>query len=133
VTIWIDELLATGSVALVPLTPLELAKIQVQLHEQLELQAEQIKQLEEETERQAEIIDELFEYSSIIRIAKYNQVTEKHFNWRKLKAASVCKHLEIKTAPCPRYGTKNLYHHDVWRYAYPNANLPETTTLVVCP
>jgi prophage antirepressor-like protein len=87
--------------------------------------------LEEETERQAEIIDELFDYSSIIRIAKYNGCGEKAFNWRNLKTASVVLKLEIKQAPCPRFVTKNLYHHDAWRLAYPGYRMPETTTLVI--
>jgi hypothetical protein len=131
VTSWIDELLTTGSVSIAPKTPLELAKEQVRLHEQLELQAAQIAILEQETERQAEIIDELFDYSSIVRIAIYNQINEKAFNWRQLKAASLVKGVEIKQAPCPRFVTKNLYHHDVWRLAYPGIALPETTTLVL--
>ncbi|MGL5079232.1 MAG: KilA-N domain-containing protein, partial [Waterburya sp.] len=106
-------------------------KEQVRLHEQLELQAAQIKLLEEETERQAEVIDELFDYSSIVRVAKYNKIPEKQFNWRQLKAASHVKGLEVKVAPCPRFVTKNLYHHDVWRLAYPGIALPETTTLTI--
>lgn len=128
---WIDELLTTGFVSIAPKTPLELAKEQVRLHEQLELQAAQIAILEQETERQAEIIDELFDYSSIVRIAIYNQINEKAFNWRQLKAASLVKGVEIKQAPCPRFVTKNLYHHNVWRLAYPGIALPETTTLVL--
>jgi hypothetical protein len=114
-----------------PKTALELAKEQVKLLEQLELQAIQIQQLEEETGRQAEIIDELFDYSSIVRIAKYNQCSEKAFSWRKLKAASTVLGLEIKQAPCPRYGTKNLYSHDAWRFAYPGYRMPETVTLSI--
>ncbi len=132
---WCDEhiktLMETGQTTIKPMTPLELAKEQVRLHEQLELQAAQIKILEEETERQAEVIDELFDYSSIVRVAKYNKISEKQFNWRQLKAASSVKGIEVKVAPCPRFVTKNLYHHDVWRLAYPGVNLPETTTLTI--
>jgi hypothetical protein len=116
-----------------PKTALQLAKEQVKLLEQLELKELQIKLLEEAHERQAEIIDELFDYSSIIRIAKYNGCSEKAFSWHHLKSASITLELEIKKAPCPRFGTKNLYHHDVWRLAYPGYRLPETTTLVVSP
>jgi hypothetical protein len=114
-----------------PKTPLELAKEQVRLHEALELQAMQIKLLEEDNLRQSEAIDELFEYSSIIRIAKFNNVGEKSFAWHKLKAASMAIDEEIKKVPCPRFGTKNLYSHNAWRVAYPWAKLPETTTLVI--
>jgi len=128
---WINELMTTGSVSIAPKTPLELAKEQVRLHEHLELQAEQIRLLEEATERQAEVIDELFNYSSIIRIAKYNQCSETDFKWHKLKSASGMIGAVIKQAPCPRFGTKNLYLHDAWRLAYPGVELPETTTLVL--
>lgn len=129
---WLDELLTTGSVSIVkPKTALELAKEQVKLLEKIELQKEQIKILEDDNDRQAEIIDELFDYSSIVRVAKYNQCDEKAFKWHALKSASNVLGLKIKKAPCPRFTTKNLYHHDAWRLAYPNYNLPETTTIKV--
>jgi hypothetical protein len=113
----------------VPKTRLELALEQVRLIEEIENQERIIKSLEEDNERQAEAIDELFDYSSIIRIAKYNNVSETTFNWRLLKAWSKETDIEIKKVPCPRFGTKNLYAHDVWRLAYPDADLPDTTTL----
>ena len=87
--------------------------------------------LEKDCHRQAEIIDELFDYSSIIRVANFNDCSEKNFNWRYLKSASDKMGIEVKKAPCPRYGQKNLYHHDVWRYCYPDSGLPETTTLTI--
>ncbi|MGL6340190.1 MAG: hypothetical protein ACRC80_13760 [Waterburya sp.] len=114
-----------------PKTALELAKEQVKILEALELAQAQITLLEEDNQRQSEIIDELFDYSSIIRIAKYNNVSETNFNWRVLKAQSQLMLREVKIAPCPRYVTKNLYSHDVWRYCYPNFKIPETTTLVL--
>jgi hypothetical protein len=114
-----------------PKTALELAKEQVKLLEQMELQAAQIKILEDDNIRQAEVIDELFEYSSIIRVAKYNKCSEKAFSWHKLKAASKVLGEEIKKAPDPRYGEKNLYPHNAWRLAYPEYKLPETTTLTI--
>jgi hypothetical protein len=116
-----------------PKTALELAEEQVKLLKELQLKELQIKLLEEAHERQAEIIDELFDYSSIIRIAKYNGCSEKAFSWHQLKSASLTLELEIKKVPCPRFGTKNLYHHDVWRLAYPGYRLPETTTLMISP
>ncbi|MGL4910247.1 MAG: KilA-N domain-containing protein [Cetobacterium sp.] len=97
----------------------------------IELQEIQIKLLEEDNERQAEAIDELFDYSSIIRIAKFNNCCETNFNWRKLVAASKALNVEAKKVPCPRYVTKNLYSHDAWRLVYPEYNLPETTTLTI--
>lgn len=42
-------------------------------------------QLIEEVEELSEAVDELFNYSSIIRIAKFNDICEKSFNWRKLE------------------------------------------------
>jgi hypothetical protein len=98
---------------------------------ELALKQAEVELLEEDSERQAEIIDELFDYSSIIRIAKYNGVSETLYKWRQLRLASRVVKAEIKKAPCPRFGSKNLYSHEAWRMAYPGAKLPETTTLVV--
>lgn len=95
------------------------------------MQVAQIEGLEEDIDRLSEITDELFDYSSILRIAKLNSVNEKTYNWRKLKAASQIKGLAVKHAPCPRYGVKNLYHHDAWKLAYPNAALPVIAGLAV--
>jgi len=127
----LKTLMTQGTVSIKPKTALELAKEQVKLLEQLELQSHLIADLEQEVLEQAEIIDELFDYSSIIRVAKFNNCSEKAFSWRSLKAASKVMGLEIKVAPCPRFGTKNLYSHDAWRYAYPQYKLPETTTLTI--
>ncbi|MFM6253588.1 MAG: hypothetical protein ACKPEQ_31345, partial [Dolichospermum sp.] len=60
-----------------------------------------------------------------------NSISENRFKWHRLRAVSVQLGLEIKKVPCPRFGEKNLYSHDVWRVAYPGIPLPETTTLVV--
>lgn len=87
--------------------------------------------LEQENHQLSEALDELFDYSSIIRIAKFNLVSESSFSWHRLKAVSIQMNLEIKKVPCPRFVTKNLYSHDVWRVAYPTMRLPETTTLVI--
>jgi hypothetical protein len=87
--------------------------------------------LESENHQLSEALDELFDYSSIIRIAKFNKVHESSFSWRPLKAMSIEMGLEIKKVPDARYETKNIYSHDVWRVVYPNAKLPETTTLVI--
>jgi KilA-N domain len=59
---WIDELLTTGSVSIAPKTPLELAKEQVRLHEQLELQAAQI------------TIHRLSESPSTIKLTRSNSI-----------------------------------------------------------
>lgn len=127
----IKTLMTEGTVSIKPKTALELAKEQVKLLEQIEMQNQIIADLEHEVLAQAEVIDELFDYSSIIRIAKFNGCSEKAFSWRALKAASKVMGLEIKVVPCPRFGTKNLYSHNAWRYVYPNYKLPETTTLTI--
>ena len=114
-----------------PKTALELAKEQVKLLEQIELQQQIIDNQEKDLLRQSEVIDELFDYSSIIRIAKFNNVPESIFKWQTLKAASQKMNLEIKKVPCPRFGEKNLYSHDTWRFCYPSIKLPETTTLTI--
>ena len=116
-----------------PQTYIEALKALVAAEEEKELLRIANAQLEEETERLSEAVDELFDYSSIVRIAKYNNCSEKLFSWRKLKNASAAKGLEVKKVPCPRFETKNLYHHDAWRYVYPDAKLPETTTVVIKP
>lgn len=87
--------------------------------------------LEEENHQLSEALDELFDYSSIVRIAKFNKVHESNFSWRSLKAVSIQMGIEIKQVPDCRYLTKNLYSHDVWRVTYPGVKLPETTTLVI--
>lgn len=145
--IWVAQqirtLMTEGVVAIAPTQPelpqtyLEALKALVESEEekerlkaQTELQATQINELEADIERQAEDLDELFDYSSIIRIAKFNKVPETSFKWRVLKAASKLKGTEIKTAPCPRFGVKNLYHHDAWRRAYPDTLLPEISSII---
>ena len=86
---------------------------------------------EQENHQLSEALDELFDYSSIVRIAKFNKVHESNFSWRPLKAMSIKMGVEIKQVPDARYMTKNIYSHDVWRVVYPGVRLPETTTLVI--
>lgn len=70
--------------------------------EKLEKEAEllrlQNEDLEGENTRLAKIVDEVFGYSSILRIALFNNVSEKLFSWRLLKIASQKMGLEIKQA-----------------------------------
>jgi prophage antirepressor-like protein len=110
---------------------LKLAQQNLFLLEEMERKDIVIESLEKDNEHLATAVDELFSYSSIVRIAKFNKVCEKHFSWRRLKAVSEQMGLEIKQVPCPRFVTKNLYSHDVWRIAYPEFILPETTTLTI--
>lgn len=80
-----------------------------------------------------ETVDELFEYSSIIRIAKYNMIRETAFNWRILKKTSLELGLEIKRVPCPRFEFKNLYPHQAWEICYPDAALPDGELILTIP
>lgn len=82
---------------------------------------------------QSTALDDLFDYSSIIRVAKHNNCNEKAFNWRQLKNACVTLGLDIRKAPCPRYGTKNIYPHAAWSFVYPEAALPTTSILALPP
>ena len=115
-----------------PTTPqsyIDALKALVASEERKELLRLQNEQLEKENELLSEYVDELHSYSSIIRVAKFNDCCPSKFRWRELKSASIMMKLEVKKVPCSVWETKNLYHHDVWRYCYPNFMLPETTTL----
>jgi hypothetical protein len=136
--VWCDghifDLMSTGSTAIAHQIPktysqalLEAAKL---AEENERLEAQNIL-LEQQNECLSEAVDELFSYSSIVRIAKFNGISETRFKWYRLKAVSVKMGLEIKKVPCPRFVEKNLYSHDAWRVAYPGIALPETTTLVI--
>jgi hypothetical protein len=114
-----------------PQTYLEALEVLVKVEkDRLILQAEK-EMLEADNLALAEVVDELNNYSSILRVAKFNNVDEKLFRWQSLKAMSMKMGLEVKKVPCPRFEKKNLYHHDVWRYLYPKYSLPETTTITV--
>lgn len=114
-----------------PQSYLEALKALVAVEEAKALLETEKKMLEQENLQLSEALDELFDYSSIVRVAKFNHVNEKSFSWRRLKVISDNLKSEIKKVPCPRFGQKNLYAHDVWRVAYPGVTLPETTTLVI--
>jgi hypothetical protein len=140
--VWCDShifnLMATGQTSLVPTQEPTVPKTYAQALLEagrlaLELEKAQAEKalLEEQNEQLSEAVDELFNYSSIIRVAKFNNVSESRFKWQTLKAMSNRLGYEIKRVPCPRFEYKNLYDHDVWRACYPDVRLPETTTLVV--
>jgi anti-repressor protein len=116
-----------------PTNYLDALKALVAAEEQKALMEAERQLLKEENQQLAEAVDELFEYSSILRVAKYNNMSEKAFDWRKLKAAAIAVGEEIKRVPCPRFETKLLYPHSAWRFCYPEVRLPETTTLRLPP
>ena len=106
-------------------------KARIAAEEQAALELQRANELSDEVEQLSEVVDELFGYSSILRIAKYNNVSEKGFSWRALKKAAISLNLDIKTVPCPRFETKKLYPHEAWEACYPDMKLPDraSTTL----
>lgn len=134
----VKTLIESGSTAIaqpiqpqLPQTYLEALKALVAAEEQRTLLEAEKALLEKTNLALAETVDELFDYSSILRVSKFNGVSEKVFSWHRLKAVSEQLGAEIKRVPSPRFEYQNLYSHDAWRVAYPNVRLPETTTLVV--
>lgn len=104
---WVEEWRSQPIVQpVLPGNYVEALKALVKAEEQKALQQAQIEILEADNERQAQAIDELWNYSSIIRVAKYNNCSEKAFEWRKLVAASKALGVEVKKVPCPRFETK---------------------------
>ena len=99
-------------------------KARIAAEEQAALVLQRANELSDEVEQLSEVVDELFGYSSVIRIAKYNGVSERRFSWRDLKDAAKARGLDIKTVPCPRFKTKNLYPHEAWADCYPDMELP---------
>lgn len=112
-----------------PQTYLEALKALVATEEEKQILVLENQQLQKENLQLAEAVDELFSYSSILRVAKFNNVHESKFSYHRLKAVSIQLGIEPKRVPCPRYEYKLLYHHDAWCYAYPDYRFPETTTL----
>ncbi len=116
---------STAVIPQAPQTYLEALKAMVALVEEKERLEAELLLADATIEQQSEVIDELFDWSSIIRIAKFNNCSEKSFNWRKLKVTTQSLGLEPKRVPCPRFGEKLLYPHEAWNIAYPNFKLPE--------
>lgn len=128
--IWCDEklaeLLRTGSVSLQPQAP-QLPQTYIEALEEL-VKVEKEKLLLQQTNSNLKAaLDTLNDWSSILRVAKHNNVNENIFEWRKLKNASRKLGYEVKKAPSPRYNYQNLYHLDAFRLVYPqfNYDLPD--------
>jgi phage anti-repressor protein len=68
------------------------------------------------------VLDNLLDWVSIIKIARFNKVKENYFNWRVLKAKSEELGYSIKKAESPRFGYQNLYHLTVFKACYPELN-----------
>lgn len=67
-------------------------------------------------------LDTLVEWVSIIKVAQHNRVSEKNFDWRRLKAKSKEMGFAIKKAESPRYGYQNLYHVATFKACYSQYN-----------
>ena len=80
---------------------------------------EERERLELENINLTTVVDDLTDWSSIIRIAKHNGVSEKVFKWRLLKAKSLELGYAIKQVPSARYDYQNLYHLNSFRACYP--------------
>lgn len=80
---------------------------------------EEKERLELENLNLTTVVDDLTDWSSIIRIAKHNCVSEKTFKWRLLKAKSLELGYAIKQVPSARYDYQNLYHLNSFRACYP--------------
>ena len=108
------------------LNELELkTKIPVTFREALLLAAEQQAVIEQQAlkiNNLDTVLDNLLDWVSIIKIAKFNKVSETYFNWRKLKNKSDELGFAIKKAESPRYGYQNLYHLTVFKACYPSFN-----------
>jgi len=68
------------------------------------------------------VLDIRLDWVSIIKIAQFNKVSEKAFDWHILKTKSKELGYEIKRAESVRYKYQNLYHLNVFRACYPKYN-----------
>jgi phage regulator Rha-like protein len=94
-------------------TRVELARENLALEVEIEAKALQIENL-------STALDTLKDWSSILKIAKLNKVSEKTMSWHKLKAASETLGFVVKKAESPRFGFQNLYHSAAFKYCYPH-------------
>ena len=83
--------------------------------------------LENKVENLSTALDCLVEWSSILKAAQFNKISEKVFNWRKLKDKSNDLGFEVKKVPSGRFAYQNLYHVNAFKACYPeyNYNFPK--------
>ena len=91
----------------------------------IERQQMELESAEDDVQQLSTAVDEVFGYASIIRVAKFNNVSETRFKWRVLKAQTLALGMDVKRVPCPRFETKLLYPYEAWETAYPDVALPE--------
>jgi Rha family phage regulatory protein len=73
------------------------------------------RELEEELEDTQKELGNLNNYYTIIRVQK---LYKGEYRWQDLKKRSRTLGFEVKKVPCPRYGTANAYHSEVWGEVY---------------
>jgi anti-repressor protein len=94
------------------LTRKELALMVIQVEEEKE-------QLLLQVDNLSTALDTLVEWVSILKVANFNKVSEKLFNWRLLKNKSTDMGFSIKRAESARFGFQNLYHINSFKACYP--------------
>jgi len=95
-----------------PKTFSEALRLAADQQEKIEAQQSEIQGLEQ-------ALDVSEQWISIVRASKECNIKETYFKWRTLKKYSIANGIEIKTAPCPRFGTKKLYHLSAFNNCYP--------------
>ena len=84
------------------------------------------RQLAEARTKQLQIqLDQDMEWLSIKRVAYINEIPWRTLEWRKLKLASISRHLPPKKIFDANYGEVNAYHRDIWAEVYPELLLEE--------
>lgn len=84
--------------------------------------AESNKQLETKVDNLSTAFMYESNWLSILKVSMHNKVSEKVFDWRKLKQASDKMGYEVKKMQSRRFKYQNLYHIDTFRVCYPQYN-----------
>lgn len=105
-----------------PQTYLEALKALVASEEEKQLLLESNKQLETKVDNLSTAFMYESNWLSILKVSMHNKVSEKEFDWRKLKQASDKMGYEVKKMQSRRFKYQNLYHIDTFRVCYPQYN-----------
>jgi len=105
-----------------PQTYLEALKALVATEEEKQLLLESNKQLETKVDNLSTAFMNESNWLSILKVSMHNKVSEKVFDWRKLKQASDKMGYEVKKMQSRRFKYQNLYHIDTFRVCYPQYN-----------
>ena len=105
-----------------PQTYLEALKALVATEEEKQLLLESNKKLETKVDNLSTAFMYESNWLSILKVSMHNKVSEKVFDWRKLKQASDKMGYEVKKMQSRRFKYQNLYHIDTFRVCYPQYN-----------